>query len=139
MLATVPQQRIDQRSLVVAGAGMHHHVLGLVDHQQMLVLIDDVQRNLLRLRLCLRVKDRIPIRFLLTLHCLRQQNAQLRSGLQAVVLSGRCAVQLHHPLCQPLLCLTAAELGQGLLQKFIDALTRLLRQHSQLQAVTHAV
>ena len=47
----VVQQRIDQCPLAVAGSGMDHHVLGLIHHQQMLVLIDNLQGNLLRLRL----------------------------------------------------------------------------------------
>ena len=47
----VVQQCIDQCPLAVAGSGMNHHVLGLIHHQQMLVLLDNLQGNLLRLRL----------------------------------------------------------------------------------------
>ena len=54
----VPQQGVDQRAVLVAGCGVHHHALGLVDHQQMGVLVDDLQRNILRHGLDgLRVRD----------------------------------------------------------------------------------
>ena len=41
---SVPQQGVDQGAVWVAGRGMDHHPLGLVDHQQVPVLIDDVQK-----------------------------------------------------------------------------------------------
>ena len=44
----VPQQGVDQRAVRVAGCGVHHHALGLVDHQQMGILVDDIQRDILR-------------------------------------------------------------------------------------------
>ena len=59
----VVQQRIDQRSLAVAGSGMNHHVLGFIHHQQVLVLIDNLQRNLLRLRLFGGGKQFTPVIF----------------------------------------------------------------------------
>ena len=43
------QQGVDQRSVAVAGGGMDHQPGRLVDHQQMLVFIDDRQRDFLRL------------------------------------------------------------------------------------------
>ena len=44
----MPQQGIDQGAVRVAGGRVHHHALGLVDHQQVGVLIHDIQRDLLR-------------------------------------------------------------------------------------------
>ena len=42
-VATVVKQGIDQCALPMSGGGVHHHTLGLVDHQQHIVLIEDVQ------------------------------------------------------------------------------------------------
>ncbi len=49
-LLKVMQQRIDQRSAVARIFGrsrsrMHHHARGLVDDRQVIVLVDDVERN----------------------------------------------------------------------------------------------
>ena len=49
--AQVPGQRVDQRAAVVAVAGMDHQAGGLVDHQEVVVLIDNVERNRLGLDL----------------------------------------------------------------------------------------
>ena len=43
-------QRIDQRAGRVAGGGMHHEAGRLVDHDDLAVLIYDVERDVLRLR-----------------------------------------------------------------------------------------
>ena len=59
---TVKEQGVDQRPLLVACTGVHHHLFGFVDHQQMLVLVDDVQRDLLRLRQGGWVEDLLPVR-----------------------------------------------------------------------------
>ena len=59
---TVKEQGVDQRPLLVARAGVHHHVFGFIDHQQVLVLVDDVQRDLLRLRQGGWVEDLLPVR-----------------------------------------------------------------------------
>ena len=58
----VKEQGVDQRPLLVARAGVHHHVFGFVDHQQVLVLVDDIQRDLLRLRQGGWVQNLLPIR-----------------------------------------------------------------------------
>ena len=44
------EQRVDQRPVAIAGGGMDDQAGGLVDDQQMLVLEDDRQRDVLRLR-----------------------------------------------------------------------------------------
>ena len=46
--AQVVRQGVDERALVVAVAGMDHHAGGLVDHEHVVVLVDDVQRDFLR-------------------------------------------------------------------------------------------
>ena len=52
LLETV-EQRVHQRAaaarvLALARAGMHHHAGGLVDHGQVRVFIDHIERNLFR-------------------------------------------------------------------------------------------
>ena len=42
-IRAVVQQRIEQRAVRIAGTGMHHQPHRLVDHQQMVVLVDDIQ------------------------------------------------------------------------------------------------
>ena len=49
----VMQQGVDQRStiaLIVGGAGasVHHHACRLVDDRQIIILVQDVERNLFR-------------------------------------------------------------------------------------------
>ena len=43
----VMQQRVDQRPAPVPRAGMHDHSRRLVNHQQILVLVNDIERNIL--------------------------------------------------------------------------------------------
>ena len=50
-LIEVIHQRVHQRAVRVAGSGMHHHAAGLDHYSQMLVLIENFQRNILRLGL----------------------------------------------------------------------------------------
>ena len=47
----VVQQRVDQRAVRVAGGRMHHHALGFVDDDQIVILVDDIQRDVLGLGL----------------------------------------------------------------------------------------
>ena len=39
------EQAVDQCIVGVSGGGMHHQPLGLVDDQQIVVLVDDIQRH----------------------------------------------------------------------------------------------
>ena len=60
-IAAMMDQRIDQRAGPVAGAGMHDEPHRLVDHDQLVVLIEDVERDIFALRLrrlWLRQRDR---------------------------------------------------------------------------------
>ena len=43
--AKMVQQSIHQGSAALAGAGMHDHARGLVDHRQPIIFIDNLQRN----------------------------------------------------------------------------------------------
>jgi hypothetical protein len=47
----VMQQRIDQRSVEIAGGGVNHKARRLVDDNQVIVLVDHDERNILGLRL----------------------------------------------------------------------------------------
>ncbi|MNU02799.1 hypothetical protein D3C72_2466160 [compost metagenome] len=40
------QQRIDQRAIRRAGSGVDHHTDGLVDDNELVVLIEDVERDI---------------------------------------------------------------------------------------------
>jgi hypothetical protein len=42
------QQRVDQRAVGITRRRMHHHAGRLVDHDQVLVLVGDDERDLLR-------------------------------------------------------------------------------------------
>lgn len=44
----VVQQRVDQRAVSIARSGMDDHARRLVDHDEVGVFVDDVQRNILR-------------------------------------------------------------------------------------------
>ena len=47
---TVMQKRIDERARPAARGGMHRHASWLVDHNQVCVLVQDVERDVLWLR-----------------------------------------------------------------------------------------
>ncbi len=46
-VSAVPEQRVHQRSVRMAGGRVNHHPAGFVDHDEIPVFIDDVQRDLL--------------------------------------------------------------------------------------------
>ena len=48
--AAMGDQRVDERAVGIAGAGMHDEPGRLVDDDDGVVLVDDVERNCLRLR-----------------------------------------------------------------------------------------
>ena len=47
---TVKQQRIDQRARIMPRRRMHHHAPGFIEHDHIFIFIDDIQRNVFRLR-----------------------------------------------------------------------------------------
>ena len=54
----VKHQGVDQCPALMAGGGMHHHPLRLVDQDHVVILVQDIQRDLLRRDLRrLRVRD----------------------------------------------------------------------------------
>ena len=48
LIAATVHQSVDQRAAVVARSRVHHHSLGLIDHEQVRVLIDDIEGDILR-------------------------------------------------------------------------------------------
>ena len=58
-LAATMEERVDERVRLVAGAGMHHQPRRLVEHKQIFVLKENLQRNLFGLSLdLLQRRDR---------------------------------------------------------------------------------
>ena len=45
----VLEQRVDHGAVRISGGGVHHHARGLVNHGQIIVLIEYIQRDVLRL------------------------------------------------------------------------------------------
>ena len=45
------EQGVDQRLVRIPGRGVHHHACRLVDHDQVIVLEHDIERNVLRFRM----------------------------------------------------------------------------------------
>ena len=39
----MPSHRIDERSREITGTGMHHHSCFLINHHQLVILVDDIQ------------------------------------------------------------------------------------------------
>ncbi|CDC60272.1 unknown [Clostridium sp. CAG:448] len=52
MPAAMPEQCVDQRPVRISGRGMHHHPRRLIDDNDVIILINDIQRNFLRLCVC---------------------------------------------------------------------------------------
>jgi 4-hydroxy-3-methylbut-2-en-1-yl diphosphate synthase IspG/GcpE len=50
-IAAMKQQGIDQRAIGRTGSRMNHHAHRLVDHDQLVVLVEDIERDILRMRL----------------------------------------------------------------------------------------
>ena len=44
--AAMGDQRVDQRAGFMAGGGMHHKPSGLVDDNDIVILIDDIERDI---------------------------------------------------------------------------------------------
>ena len=87
--AAVVQYGVDHRAVRIAGCGMHHHALGLVDDQHIAVLVDNVQGDVLG-----HGVDGLRV---------GQADLQCLAAGDLVILFHRPAVQ-QHPLffCQPL-------------------------------------
>ena len=52
LFSAVVHNGVDQGSRIVPGSGVHHHFLGFIDNQELIVLIENVQGNPLRPKLC---------------------------------------------------------------------------------------
>ena len=55
-LRVARQQRMDQRAALVARSRMNDHAGRLVDHRQVVVFVDDFQRDVFRLNRSLRAR-----------------------------------------------------------------------------------
>ena len=97
--AAMVQQRVHQRPVRITRSRMDHHPLGLVHHQQVLVLIDDFQGDFLGLRL-----NGLGV---------RQQDRHSLSGAQLFFLVGGVAVTQHAPLLRQSLHRAAGKLTAG--------------------------
>ena len=104
----MPQQGVDQRAVRVAGCGVHHHALGLVDHQQVGILVDDVQRDILRHGL-----DGL---------CVRDLQQHGVSCLEFQTFGHSLAVALHMTLGHQRLQRRAGQAGVLAAEKAVDAL-----------------
>ena len=92
------QQRIHQRTAVIAGSRMHHHAARLIDNHDILILIDDIQRNILRLHI-----QRLR---------LRQRHGNLLAQLQLVIRLENLSATHSTSLVQQLLHIRARKLQQ---------------------------
>ena len=93
---TVVEQRVYQRAVRVAGRGVHHHSLGLVYHQKVIVLIHDLNGNILRRRA--------------QGLCIRQLQPDALPGPELQIFGRRRLLAAHAALFQQLLHRTAREL-----------------------------
>ena len=51
-VAAVGEQGVDERAVLVAGRGVHDHAARFVYYQQVVILVHDVDRDILRPELC---------------------------------------------------------------------------------------
>ncbi len=116
----VMEQGVEQRAVGVAAARMHHQPGCLVDHEYLLVLVQDHERNLLRSK-----RARSDIRFCAQLDTLAAPNLVL----------GRSAgsVDCHARTLDPVLQAAAREMRQQPCQGLIQAQAGQFRRHAQLQ------
>lgn len=111
----VIKQGVDQGAVRVPRGGMHHQSPLLVDHDQIAVLVDDLQGNVLGLQGQLRR--------------VRQEDVIALPGGTAKILFKGFSVQGDGALFQKLLNLTAAEAFQIAGEESVDALAALLCFH----------
>ena len=117
----VPQQRVHKRPVRVPRRRVHHHPARFVDNYHVAVLVYDVQRDVLRLRLW-------ELR-------LRQLHRVCLSALRAAVLFYRRAGKGHTSLFNQPLCRRTRQLGHNAREESVDTLAALLR--SYLYKFTH--
>ena len=126
-VCAVAEQRIDQGTVGVARGRMHHHAGRLVDHDQMLVLIEDGQRNVLSNRPGLNWRRLPDDRFI--------PWTQLGAGL------GGFAVDQHAALIDQTLDLRASEPQIRIYEKVVQPHTqvRIIARRAQDVARDHIV
>ena len=115
------QDAVEQRARPVARGRMHHQAGGLVDHQHVLVLVDDVQRDVLGL-------ERLVLRRPTSSTCTRQPAFIARGG------AGRnFTFDLHAAVGDQALQVGARELGRDGRQQLVQPLA-VLRQRDGMGA-----
>ena len=105
---TVVEQGVDQRTTPMAGGRMDHQSLGLVDHDQIVVLVGHIQRDVLRLQIDLLHWGKVHLK------------GVLRCGF--VIFADCLPVLCDAPVLQKLLCAAAGQIGEQAGQQHIDAL-----------------
>ena len=111
-VAAVVQQGVDQGAVLMARRRMDHQALGLIDDQNVPVLVDHVQGNVLGHKL--RLAD------------LRQEDVKLLTGLGLGVFLHGPAAARHAALLQQPLDGAAGQLRQGAGKEHVHPLTALL-------------
>lgn len=119
--AAVSEQGADEGAPLVARGGMDDHPPGLVDHQQIIVLVDDIEGNLLRPRRRRRRRDK---------------KADNVAGLEPVIFSGTGrAIELHKTLFDELLGLAARKRAFRCSQKQIEPPAAIRRGGNKLKSL----
>ena len=106
------QQRIHQRAVRIAGGRVHHHALGLVHHQQRVVLINDIQRNILGDDLHRAGR--------------RHFHGDVLAGNRLGVFGRRTSAAQHQPLFHQLLDAASGQFRKALGQQAVQPLAGLL-------------
>ena len=115
--AAMIQHSVDHRAVGITGCRMHHHALGFIDDQQILILIGNIQRNVLWYRI-----DGFGIR--------QVYLQRFTAGHFIVFLQGLAVQQNVLLLGQPLCC-RAGQFFQLLCQKLIQSAAFLFRRCRQ--------
>ena len=119
----VIQQRVDQRAVRIARRRVHDHTLRLVDDQQIVILVADIQRNILRQNVKLLI--------------LRNLHHDLVAGAQLVILCHCDSADLHGAVFHDLLDGGARHLRNTVAQKPVDPLPCLRRVNGKDKCVNH--
>ena len=120
-IATMIQQCIDQGAVAVAGCRVYYHPFGLVDHEQVLVLVHNRQGNILR-----DYVKRLGV---------GQQYLYFLAGQYPVVFGQRCSTAQHRALCHQLLHAGTGQVRKQLANRLVcPGIALSLFYHKQLFA-----
>jgi hypothetical protein len=108
----VMQQSVDQRSFVMPCPGVNHHSSGLIDYHDIVILIQDGERQFFGTGF-----ERRKVRGLYSYGCTGSNEMRCANGL---------AVEEHAPVLDPGLNARAAEFWQTLMHKGVQTLACIL-------------